>query len=45
MVMNGSNSTRDRLHEVTTFRKDVKMDGRQAVVEFGVSLDEVRKEN
>jgi tRNA nucleotidyltransferase (CCA-adding enzyme) len=28
------------LHEVTTFRKDVKTDGRHAVVEFGVSLDE-----
>ncbi|MEE8117901.1 MAG: CCA tRNA nucleotidyltransferase, partial [Gemmatimonadales bacterium] len=27
-------------HEVTTFRKDVKTDGRHAVVEFGVSLDE-----
>ena len=42
MGMNGSNSTRGRLHEVTTFRKDVKMDGRHAVVEFGVSLDEDR---
>ena len=29
-----------RLHEVTTFRKDVKTDGRHAVVEFGVSLEE-----
>ena len=28
------------LHEVTTFRRDVKTDGRHAVVEFGVSLDE-----
>lgn len=28
------------LHEVTTFRKDVKTDGRHAQVEFGVSLDE-----
>jgi tRNA nucleotidyltransferase (CCA-adding enzyme) len=28
------------LHEVTTFRKDVATDGRHAVVEFGVSLDE-----
>ncbi len=28
------------LHEITTFRKDVKTDGRHAVVEFGVSLDE-----
>ena len=27
-------------HEVTTFRRDVKTDGRHAVVEFGVSLDE-----
>ena len=29
---------RDRLHEVTTFRKDIQTDGRHAVVEFGVSL-------
>ncbi|MGH7656708.1 MAG: CCA tRNA nucleotidyltransferase [Gemmatimonadales bacterium] len=28
------------LHEVTTFRKDVSTDGRRAVVEYGVSLDE-----
>jgi tRNA nucleotidyltransferase (CCA-adding enzyme) len=28
------------LHEVTTFRRDVHTDGRHAVVEFGVSLDE-----
>ena len=28
------------LHEVTTFRHDVKTDGRHAEVEFGVSLDE-----
>ncbi len=27
-------------HEVTTFRADVKTDGRHAVVEFGVSLDQ-----
>jgi tRNA nucleotidyltransferase (CCA-adding enzyme) len=27
-------------HEVTTFRRDVDTDGRHAVVEFGVSLDE-----
>ncbi len=27
-------------HEVTTFRRDVATDGRHAVVEFGVSLDE-----
>lgn len=31
---------RNRLHEVTTFRRDVVTDGRHAVVEFGVSLDE-----
>ncbi len=29
-----------RPHEVTTFRRDVKTDGRHAQVEFGVSLDE-----
>lgn len=28
----------DHLHEVTTFRKDIRTDGRHAVVEFGVSL-------
>jgi len=28
------------LHEVTTFRRDVNTDGRHAVVEFGVSLDD-----
>ncbi|MFN9903799.1 MAG: polynucleotide adenylyltransferase, partial [bacterium] len=28
------------LHEVTTFRHDVRTDGRHAVVEFGASLDE-----
>jgi tRNA nucleotidyltransferase (CCA-adding enzyme) len=28
------------LHEVTTFRRDVQSDGRHAIVEFGVSLDE-----
>ncbi len=28
------------LHEVTTFRRDVRTDGRHAVVEFGVSLDD-----
>ena len=27
-------------HEITTFRRDVKTDGRHAIVEFGVSLDE-----
>lgn len=29
-----------RAHEVTTFRRDVRTDGRHAVVEFGVSLEE-----
>ncbi len=28
------------VHEVTTFRRDVRTDGRHAEVEFGVSLDE-----
>ncbi|MGI9076477.1 MAG: CCA tRNA nucleotidyltransferase [Gemmatimonadaceae bacterium] len=28
------------MHEVTTFRKDVKTDGRHAIVEFGASLEE-----
>jgi tRNA nucleotidyltransferase (CCA-adding enzyme) len=28
------------MHEVTTFRRDVRTDGRHAVVQFGVSLDE-----
>ena len=28
-----------RLHEVTTFRRDVETDGRHAVVEFGSSID------
>jgi tRNA nucleotidyltransferase (CCA-adding enzyme) len=28
------------MHEVTTFRRDVRHDGRHAVVEYGVSLDE-----
>ena len=28
----------NRPHEVTTFRKDVRTDGRHAIVEFGVSL-------
>ena len=32
--------SRRRLHEVTTFRKDVSTDGRKAVVEYGVSLEE-----
>jgi tRNA nucleotidyltransferase (CCA-adding enzyme) len=30
----------DVMHEVTTFRRDVRTDGRHAVVEFGASLDE-----
>jgi tRNA nucleotidyltransferase (CCA-adding enzyme) len=29
-----------RMHEVTTFRRDVHTDGRHAVVQFGASLDE-----
>ena len=29
-----------RMHEVTTFRRDVHTDGRHAVVEFGASLNE-----
>ncbi|HEX5632599.1 MAG TPA: CCA tRNA nucleotidyltransferase, partial [Gemmatimonadales bacterium] len=29
-----------RLHEVTTFRKDVETDGRHAVVQYGVSLED-----
>ena len=28
------------MHEVTTFRRDVRTDGRHAVVEFGASLEE-----
>lgn len=35
-VLDGDNV----MHEVTTFRKDVQTDGRHAVVEFGVSLDD-----
>ncbi|MGE0553613.1 MAG: CCA tRNA nucleotidyltransferase [Gemmatimonadales bacterium] len=31
---------RRQLHEVTTFRRDVETDGRHAVVEYGVSLDD-----
>jgi len=30
----------DVMHEVTTFRRDVRTDGRHAEVEFGASLDE-----
>jgi tRNA nucleotidyltransferase (CCA-adding enzyme) len=33
----GSHGT---MYEITTFRRDVRTDGRHAVVEFGVSLDE-----
>ncbi len=29
-----------QMHEVTTFRRDVDTDGRHAIVEFGVSLDD-----
>lgn len=29
-----------RMHEVTTFRRDVQTDGRHAVVEFGASLED-----
>ncbi len=29
-----------KMHEVTTFRRDVQTDGRHALVEFGVSLDD-----
>ncbi|MEO7084439.1 MAG: CCA tRNA nucleotidyltransferase [Gemmatimonadaceae bacterium] len=29
-----------KMHEVTTFRRDVDTDGRHAIVEFGVSLDD-----
>src|ERR1044071_5770375 len=39
----GTVGVRDRdgkMHEVTTFRRDVQTDGRHAVVEFGVSLDD-----
>src|SRR6266487_3099236 len=28
----------NRAHEVTTFRRDIRTDGRHAVVDFGVSL-------
>jgi tRNA nucleotidyltransferase (CCA-adding enzyme) len=35
-VLDGANVP----HEVTTFRRDVKTDGRHAVVEFGASLDD-----
>ncbi len=31
---------RRRMHEVTTFRRDVQTDGRHAVVEYGASLDD-----
>jgi tRNA nucleotidyltransferase (CCA-adding enzyme) len=42
-VKHGTVGVLDRrrvLHEVTTFRRDVATDGRHAVVEYGVSLDE-----
>ncbi len=32
--------SRGGAHEITTFRRDVRTDGRHAVVEFGVSLDD-----
>jgi tRNA nucleotidyltransferase (CCA-adding enzyme) len=32
--------TQRRYHEVTTFRRDISTDGRHAVVQYGVSLDE-----
>lgn len=32
--------TAGRMHEVTTFRRDIETDGRHAVVKFGASLDE-----
>ncbi len=42
-VKHGTVGVLDRhrqLHEVTTFRRDVSTDGRHAVVEYGVSIDE-----
>ena len=42
-LAHGTVGVRDRagvLHEVTTFRRDVRTDGRHADVEFGVSLEE-----
>jgi tRNA nucleotidyltransferase (CCA-adding enzyme) len=42
-VKHGTVGVLDRfggLHEVTTFRRDVRTDGRHAVVEFGASLDD-----
>ncbi len=36
----GVPDTENVMHEVTTFRRDVKTDGRHAVVEFGASLDD-----
>jgi tRNA nucleotidyltransferase (CCA-adding enzyme) len=42
-VKHGTVGVLDRqrqLHEVTTFRRDVTTDGRHAVVEYGVSIDE-----
>jgi tRNA nucleotidyltransferase (CCA-adding enzyme) len=31
---------RNRVHEITTFRRDVETDGRHAIVKFGASLEE-----
>jgi tRNA nucleotidyltransferase (CCA-adding enzyme) len=42
-IEHGTVAVLDKLrvpHEITTFRRDVKTDGRHAVVEFGVSLEE-----
>jgi tRNA nucleotidyltransferase (CCA-adding enzyme) len=42
-IKHGTVGVRDRnglLHEVTTFRRDVRTDGRHAEVEFGVSLED-----
>ena len=36
----GCSTVHGKMHEVTTFRRDVKTDGRHAEVEFGVSLDD-----
>ncbi|MEP7345392.1 MAG: hypothetical protein ABI877_08995, partial [Gemmatimonadaceae bacterium] len=42
-IEHGTVAVRDRfgmLHEITTFRRDVRTDGRHAIVEFGASLEE-----
>jgi tRNA nucleotidyltransferase (CCA-adding enzyme) len=42
-IEHGTVAVRDRdgvLHEITTFRHDVRTDGRHAVVQFGASLEE-----